>query len=84
MNNIGLTVSEKKQLLSLLNKIKENHCKNYHSDLFSISCVNESDDEVCPLEFEYENNIETECSECNNSFYCPVFLIRNVLGDGEG
>lgn len=81
--DFGLTDSEKKQLLTLLDKVQANHCKNYHSSRHCWNCARESDDEVCPLEFEYENNIETEYCEDDGGFYCPVFLIRNVLGDGE-
>ena len=72
--NLGLTADEKKQLLALLDKIKENHCKNYHSNLFGWNCSREPDNEACPFEYE-------AYSEDMDDFYCPVFLICNVLED---
>ena len=79
--NYGLTVGEKKQLLALLDKIQANHCKNYHSNNFDWNCVRESDNKVCPIEYE----ADAEYLDCNskNCFYCPVFLIRNVMEDNE-
>lgn len=73
--NYGLTVDEKEQLIALLDKIKTNHCKNYHGSCFGWSCASKFDNQVCP--FEYEDYLEGEHSECD--FYCPIFLIRNVL-----
>lgn len=81
--NFGLTVSEKKQLLSLLDKIKANHCKNYDDSRFDWNCTNKFDNQVCPFEYEYENNLEAGYMGRDDCFYCPVFLIRSVLGDVE-
>lgn len=75
--NYGLTVDEKKQLLTLLDKIQENHCKNYHGGRFGWNCANKSDNEVCPIE--YEVYLETEYQECAGCFYCPLFIIRDIL-----
>lgn len=77
----GLTVDEKKQLLALLDKIQTNHCKNYGSNNSGWNCVRESDNKVCPIEYE----ADAEYLECDfeNCFYCPVFLIRNVMNDNE-
>lgn len=75
--NYGLTVDEKKQLLTLLDKIQENHCKNYHGGRFGWNCANKSDNEVCSIE--YEVYLETEYQECAGCFYCPLFIIRDIL-----
>lgn len=75
--NYGLTVDEKEQLIALLDKIKTNHCKNYHGSCFGWSCANKSDNEVCPIEYEVYS--ETELEECGGFFYCPLFVIRNIL-----
>lgn len=80
--NYGLTVDEKKQLLALLDKIQANHCKNYGSNDFGWNCARKSDNEICPLE--YEANIEYLEDDFEYCFYCPVFLIRNVMSDSEG
>lgn len=79
MDNVdyGLTAGEKKQLLTLLDKINSNHCKNYHGSCFGWSCANKSDNEVCPIE--YEVYLETELQECGGFFYCPLFIIRDIL-----
>ena len=78
--NYGLTADEKKQLLTLLDKIQENHCKNYGNNDFGWNCARKSDDEICPLEYEASAEyLEDDFEYC---FYCPVFLIRNVM-DGE-
>lgn len=71
----GLTTNEEKQLIALFDKIQLNHCKNYDDNRFGWSCVNKFDNQVCP--FEYEDYLEGEHPECD--FYCPVYLIRNVL-----
>lgn len=73
--NYGLTTDEKALLLALLGKIQLNHCKNYDDSRFGWSCASKFDNQVCP--FEYEDYLEGEHSECD--FYCPIFLIRNVL-----
>lgn len=79
MDNVdyGLTAGEKKQLLTLLDKINSNHCKNYHGSCFGWSCANKSDNEVCPIE--YEVYLETELQERGGFFYCPLFIIRDIL-----
>lgn len=78
--DFGLTVSEKEQLIVLLDKIQANHCGNYDGRCFVWNCTSKLDNKVCPIE--YETRQETDGQECSGCFYCPVFLIRNVL-DGE-
>lgn len=75
--DFGLTVSEKKQLLSLLDKIQTNHCKNYQRSRFGRNCSRKTDNEVCHIEDEVYS--ETEFQDCDGCFYCPVFLIHNVM-----
>lgn len=73
----GLTTDEKKQLLTLLDKIKTNHCKNYHGSRFGWDCSNKSDETVCPIE--YRTYLETNYQAYSIGFYCPLFIIRDVL-----
>ena len=75
--DFGLTLSEKEQLISLLDKIQVNHCENYQCDGLGWNCVRKSDNEVCPIE--YETCQETDGQECNGCFHCPVSIIRDVL-----
>ena len=75
--NFGLTDGEKVQLLTLLGKIQLNHCKNYDDSRFGWICASKFDKQVCP--FEYKDYLEREHSE--GDFYCPVFLIYNVLSE---
>lgn len=77
---LGLTTDEKEQLISLLDKIKANHCKNYDDRRFDLNCTSKLDNKVCTIE--YETRQETDGQECSGCFYCPVFIIRDVL-DGE-
>lgn len=72
---IGLTAEENVLLRILLGKIIFNHCKNYDDSRFGWTCVNKFDNQICP--FEYKNYSGREHPECD--FYCPVFLICNVL-----
>lgn len=72
--DFGLTVNEKKQLLALLDKIQANHCKNFDSNDSDWNCIRKSDHKICPLEYMAEDDLEI-------CFYCPVFLIHNVMED---
>ena len=74
---LGLPKYEQKQLIALLDKIKENHCKKYHGSRFGWSCFSEFDNEPCPIEDEVY--YETQDQECPRCLHCPVFIIRNVL-----
>lgn len=74
---LGLTTDEKEQLISLLDKIEENHCKNYDTRCFGWDCSNKSDETVCPIE--YRTYLETNYQAYSIGFYCPLFIIRDVL-----
>jgi len=74
---LGLTTAEEEQLISLLNKIQTNHCKNYDGRCFVWNCTSKLDNKACPIE--YETCQETDGQGCSGCFYCPVSIIRDVL-----
>ena len=77
--NFGLTLSEEEQLISLLDKIQTNHCKNYDTHCSYWHCTSKLDNKACPIEYEICLDLETNGQGWSGCFYCPVFIIRNVL-----
>lgn len=73
----GLTAGEKKQLIALLDEIETNHCKNYDPHRFGWDCANKFNDKVCPIE--YGTYLETNYQAYGLGFYCPLFIVRDIL-----